>query len=53
MLTSLQIEITELIRGFVNWLCGVEVILDAFVSVATTIMFNRYVSLNIHYFHFL
>ena len=39
-------EIAELIRFFVNWLCGVEVTLDAFVSVAATVMFNRCVSLN-------
>ena len=49
----LPTEIVELIRCFVNWLCGVEVTLDAFVSVATTVMFNHCVSLNTQYLHFL
>ena len=42
----IPIEIAKLIRCFVNWLCGVEVTLDAFVSVATTVMFNCCASLN-------
>ena len=49
----LPTEIVELIICFVNWLCGVDVTLYAFVLVAATVMCNLYVSLNTQYLHFL